>query len=117
MAGVVVSVLLLALNAYTKNYDLGVLVQKHRQATADLRLLREKYLSLITDLKIGKESLKNLSARRDEISGELPSVYSGAPNTTFSAYRKDQTALKRNEEMTFSDSKTDLFLPYALKTC
>src|SRR5882762_3106351 len=33
--GVVVSTGLLVLNAYTKNYDLGALAQKHRQAAAD----------------------------------------------------------------------------------
>ena len=47
--GVVVSTALLVLNAYTKNYDLGEVAQKHRQAAADLWFVREKYLSLITD--------------------------------------------------------------------
>lgn len=115
VAGVIVSTLLLALNAYTKNYDLGALAQKHRQAAADLWLIREKYLSLITDLKIGSETLENLSERRDKIMDELHSVYSGAPSTISSAYRRAQSALKRSEEMTFSDSEIDLFLPCALR--
>jgi hypothetical protein len=115
VAGVIVSVLLLALNTYTKNYDLGALAQKHRQAAADLWLIREKYLSLITDLKIGSETLDNLSERRDKIMDELHSVYSGAPSTISSAYRRAQSALKRSEEMTFSDSEIDLFLPCALR--
>ena len=34
--GAVVSTSLLVLNAYTKNYDLGELAQKHRQAGVDL---------------------------------------------------------------------------------
>lgn len=115
VAGVIVSVLLLALNTYTKNYDLGALAQKHRQAAADLWLIREKYLSLITDLKIGSETLDNLSERRDKIMDELHSVYSGAPSTISSAYRRAQSALKKSEEMTFSDSEIDLFLPCALR--
>ncbi|MDE1463829.1 SLATT domain-containing protein [Spartinivicinus poritis] len=48
--GVIVSTILLVLNAYTKNYDLGELAQKHKQAANDIWLIREKYLSLITDL-------------------------------------------------------------------
>jgi hypothetical protein len=60
VAGVVLSFLLLALNAYTKSHDLGMVAQRHRQAAADLWLLREKYLSLITDLSIGGESLDAL---------------------------------------------------------
>jgi hypothetical protein len=95
--------------------SLGALAQKHRQAAADLWLLREKYLSLITDLKIGQEPLDKLCARRDRILEELHGVYSGAPSSTFSAYRKAQKALKRSEEMTFSDSEIDLFLPDALR--
>ena len=40
--GILVSTTLLVLNAYTKNYDLGELAQKHRQAGADLWIIREK---------------------------------------------------------------------------
>lgn len=115
IVGVVVSTTLLALNAYTKNYDLGALAQKHRQAAADLWLLREKYLALITDLRIGKESLEKLGARRDAILDDLHGVYSGAPSTTFAAYKKAQSALQQQEEMTFSDAEIDAFLPKELK--
>jgi hypothetical protein len=48
--GMIVSTALLALNSYTKNYDLGELAQKHKQAANDLWLIREKYLSLLIDL-------------------------------------------------------------------
>jgi len=47
--------------------------------------------------------------------GELHSVYSGAPSTTFQAYRKAQDALKKYEDMTFSDDEIDTFLPKELK--
>lgn len=113
--GVIVSTTLLVLNAYTKNYDLGELAQKHRQAAADLWLLREKYLALITDLRIGKESLEKINARRDAILEDLHAVYSGAPSTTFAAYKKAQAALKQQEDMTFSDAEIDAFLPQELK--
>jgi hypothetical protein len=115
IVGVVVSTALLVLNAYTKNYDLGALAQKHRQAAADLWLIREKYLALITDLRIGKESIEKLSVRRDALLEDLHGAYSGAPSTTFAAYRKAQKALKEQEEMTFSDEEIDAFLPKELK--
>lgn len=113
--GVVVSTALLVLNAYTKNYDLGALAQKHRQAAADLWLIREKYLDLITDLRIGKESLEKVSVRRDALLADLHGVYSGAPSTNFAAYRKAQKALQEQEEMTFSGDEIDAFLPKELK--
>jgi hypothetical protein len=112
--GVVVSTALLVLNAYTKNYDLGALAQKHRQAAADLWLIREKYLALITDLRIGKESLEKVSARRDALLEDLHGAYTGAPSTTFASYRKAQKALQEQEEMTFSDEEIDAFLPKEL---
>ncbi len=113
--GVLVSTMLLVLNAYTKNYDLGELAQKHRQAAADLWLIREKYLALITDLRVGKESLEKITSRRDELLKDLHGVYSGAPSTTCQAYKKAQEALQQCEEMTFSDAEIDALLPRELK--
>jgi hypothetical protein len=113
--GVVVSTTLLVLNAYTKDYDLGELAQKHRQAGADLWFIREKYLSLITDLRMGERPIEELQKGRDELLKDLHSVYSGAPSTTYQAYKKAQEALQHLEDMTFSDAEIDAFLPKALK--
>jgi hypothetical protein len=115
LVGILVSAMLLVLNAYTKNYDLGELAQKHRQAAADLWLMREKYLSLITDLRMGEKPIEVLQTERDDLLEELHSAYSGAPSTTYQAYRKAQEALKRLEDMTFSDAEIDAFLPKELK--
>lgn len=113
--GILVSTTLLVVNAYTKNYDLGELAQKHRQAGADLWLVREKYLSLITDLRMGEKPIETLQTVRDALLEELHSVYSGAPSTTYAAYRKAQEALHTLEDMTFSDEEIDAFLPKELK--
>lgn len=115
IVGIIVSTTLLILNAYTKNYDLGELAQKHRQAGADLWIIREKYLSLITDLRMGEKPIEALQNLRDELLEELHSVYSGAPSTTYEAYKKAQESLKQLEDMTFSDEEIDAFLPKELK--
>src|SRR5271157_3624128 len=49
--GALISVILLALNLYTKNYDLGEIAQEHKQAANATWFIREKYLSLLTDLR------------------------------------------------------------------
>jgi hypothetical protein len=113
--GAVVSTILLALNAYTKDYDLGELAQKHKQAANDLWIIREKYLSLLVDLAMREKPIENLQAQRDRLLVDLHAAYSGAPNTTFKAYRKAQDALKRYEDLTFADSEIDAFLPKELK--
>jgi hypothetical protein len=113
--GVLVSTTLLVLNAYTKNYDLGELAQKHKQTANDIWLIREKYSSLITDLAMGEKPLESLQKERDVLVEDLHSVYTGAPSTTSQAYKKAQEALQHNEDMTFSDKEIDDFLPKELK--
>lgn len=115
LIGVAVSTALLVLNAYTKKYDLGELAQKHKRAATDLWLIREKYLSLITDLAMGEKPLESLQKERDALLEELHAIYCGAPSTTYQAYRKAQDALKKYEDMTFSDEEIDAFLPKELK--
>ena len=113
--GVIVSTALLVLNAYTKDYDLGELAQKHKQAANDLWLVREKYLSLLVDMRMKEKPLESLQNQREELVEQLHSVYSGAPSTTFQAYKKAQEALKKLEDMTFTDAEIDAFLPQELK--
>lgn len=113
--GVIISTTLLVLNAYTKDYDLGKLAQKHKQAANELWFIREKYLSLLTDLKIGNEVIERIIEKRDDLLKQLHSVYLGAPSTNFKAYKKAQEALKKLEELTFSDEEIDAFLPKELK--
>jgi len=113
--GVFISTILLVLNAYTKNYDLGELAQKHKQAANEIWLIREKYLSLLTDLAIGKKTLEDIQEIRDLLLESLHAVYVGSPSTTFEAYKKAQNSLKMQEDMTFSDEEIDAFLPNELK--
>lgn len=115
IVGVFVSTALLVLNAYTKDYDLGELAQKHRQAGADIWIIREKYLSLITDLRMGEKTIEAIQVERDSLLEDLHAVYSGAPSTTYKAYCKAQKALKNLEDMTFSDKEIDAFLPRGLR--
>ncbi len=115
ITGTVISTVLLVLNAYTKNYDLGEISQKHKQSANDLWIIRERYLSLITDLRIGEKSLKDLTEIRNQIEKDLHTAYSGAPSTNLRAYKKAQEALKNLEDMTFSDEEIDVFLPNELK--
>lgn len=111
----VLSASLLALNAYTKDYDLGEIAQKHRQAGSDLWIIREKYLSLLTDIRVGDVPLELIRVQRDALTEELHGVYAGAPSTNYAAYKKAQEALKKQEDMTFSDEEIDAFLPKELK--
>jgi hypothetical protein len=99
--GFVISVALLMLNSYIKDYDLGELAQK--------------YLSLLTDLRGGLRPSGDLLAARDALMADLHAAYGGSPSTTYAAYRKAQAALQKHQDMTFSDDEIDNFLPGELK--
>ncbi|PXA70486.1 MULTISPECIES: SLATT domain-containing protein [Vibrio] len=113
--GGIASTVLLVLNTYTKDYDLGEIAQKHKHAANEIWLIREKYLSLLTDLRVGTKPLQQVQEERDRLMGDLHSIYVGSPSTNFNAYTKAQDALQNKEDMTFSDAEIDAFLPSELK--
>lgn len=113
--GTIISIILLCLNSYTKNYDLGKIAQEHKQAANDVWIIREKYLSLLVDLSMGQKPIEDLQIARDELLEKLHVVYAGSPSTNYAAYSKAQKALQKKEDMTFSDAEIDAFLPSELK--
>lgn len=115
IVGVVVSTLLLVLSAYTKNYDLGELAQKHKQVANDIWLIREQYLSLLIDLAANGKTQGEVLLERDRLVTALHAVYAASPSTTNAAYRRAQDSLKYKEEMTFSDEEINLILPKELR--
>jgi hypothetical protein len=115
VTGAVVSAALLALNSYMKDYDLGAIAQRHRQAAANLWLIRERYLALLVDIAMKERPLEALQEQRDRLLEDLHAIYIGAPSTNFEAYKKAQAALQKLEDMTFSDAEIDAFLPKELK--
>ncbi len=109
------STALFGLNAYMKQHDLGELSTKHATAASKLWDLRESYLSLLTDFKSGVVTPKEAIQQRDKLQKALLSVYQAAPRTLDDAYRLSQQALQVNEELTFSDSEINKFLPAPLR--
>ncbi|KAA6337678.1 hypothetical protein EZS27_014250 [termite gut metagenome] len=114
IVGVILSTILLGLNTYTKDYDLGEIAQKHTNAANDLWDIRECFLSLLTDMKAGLLSVNQIVARRDELQNRLYNTYSGSPRTNYKAYKEASKALQVNEELTFSDEEINSFLPQEL---
>ncbi|MCP1156995.1 SLATT domain-containing protein [Bacillus infantis] len=113
IVGTVISTILLILNAYTKDFELVSVAEEHRNAANNIWIIREDYLSLITDLK--DMSPDELIKRRDFLQKELSEVYKGSPRTNFKAYEQARDALKNNEELTFSEDEIDLLLPKQLR--
>lgn len=111
----IISAVLLLLNMYLKDNDLGSIAQRHTESAADLWNIRECYLSLITDLKMGDVSIEEIRNCRDRLQEKLSEIYKGCPRTVSKAYKEATDALKLNEELTFADEEIDLFLPIELR--
>lgn len=111
------SIVLLAVNSYTKSFDHGELAQKHKASANQLWGIRERYLSLLVDVRMGERPIEALQKERDAITKDLGVIYRSAPPTNSKAYAKAQDALKNRGDLTFSDQEIDAFLPRELKRC
>jgi hypothetical protein len=109
------AVLSLIVNSYIKDLDPGQSAQKHRETGSDIWDVREAYLSLLTDVRDPAVALADLRKRRDALQAQLYKIYRAAPHTDGKAYGEAQDALKNREDLTFTDSEIDTFLPASLK--
>lgn len=89
--------------------------EKHSTTASKLWLVRESYISLITDVRSRTIALEDAKAKRDALDLKLSEIYGNAPRTTGNAYKAAQEALKLNEELTFTEAEIDLMLPVALR--
>lgn len=111
--GAVASVILLALNTYSKNFNPVEVAQEHKVAADLLWKIREEYVSLLTDFEI--LSVEQIIEKRDELQERCSTIYSQYPGTDKKSYRKAQKALKVEQEQSFSESEIDVMLPDAVR--
>lgn len=109
------SAVLLAVSTYAKESRQSELSVQHRTTAAELWIIRERYVSLIGDLRAGAIGVERARGLRDEYMEQSARVYSSAPRTTAAAYKAAGLALKRDGELTFADAEIDAFLPAPLR--
>lgn len=114
ITGSFLSTILLGLVLYFKEASLGEQAQKHTFTASKLWGIREKLLSLIVDMRDGRNA-EEIRLQRDHINMELEDVYKAAPRTSGAAYKAAQKALKDSEELYFVDEELDHLLPKQLR--
>ena len=115
------STIILVINIYTRDYDLGKLSKSHADVAGKLWNIRESYISLLADIKIGSLTVDEIKLKRDGLQELLRLVYQNAPRTNFKAYEAASKSLNKDgvintgEEFTFIDEEIDRFLPQELR--
>lgn len=113
--GTIVSLALLILNTYIKNFDLSRIAQEHKKASDLLWKVREEYVSLLTDFEI--LNVNEIRNKRDELQERTSEIYGNSPRTDAKSYIAAQKALKTEEEQTFSEDEIDIMLPNSIRRC
>lgn len=103
------------LSLASKSFKFSEESEAHRDIASRLWDVRESYLSLIADLMSGATSAAEARTSRDELQEATRQAYGDAPRTTPQAFRRASDGLKHNEELTFTSSEIDLFLPETLR--
>lgn len=115
IVGAVLSTILLALTLYFKEASLGEQAQKHTVVASQLWGAREALLSLLVDMSDGRP-IDEIRQRRDTLNTLLEDIYKAAPRTNSTAYSAAQRALKKEEELFFTDAELDKMLPKQLRS-
>ncbi|EMF0052639.1 SLATT domain-containing protein [Enterococcus hirae] len=110
------STISLGLNLYFKNFNLAEEAKNHQIIADKLWLIREKYISLLTDLN--RLSINNITNERDKLMNATHEIYINTPKTDSKSYKlalKALKALKSEEEQFFSEEELDKMLPDHLR--
>ena len=110
----ILSVLLLILNSITLKFDISSDINRHSNATNKLWIVREEYLSVLTDFD--DLELEDIREKRNKLLLKTSEIYSDSPKTSSKSYTETQKALKEDEEQFFSEEELDLLLPPALRS-
>lgn len=111
--GGIVSTALLALNLFFKDFNLADDIKNHRATADDLWIIRERYISLLTDFDVLSEEA--IMQRRDDLQDRTAEIYRTAPSTSSKSYSAAQKALKEDEEQFFEALEIDKMLPEHLR--
>lgn len=112
--GAFLSTVLLGLTLYFKEASLGQQAQKHTAVASKLWGVREQPLSLLVDMNDGQPT-EEIRRQRDVANQALEEIFKGAPRTDARAYAAAQRALKKEEDLYFSDAEIDMMLPKKLR--
>lgn len=109
----VLSAISLYIDSYLKGSDYPSRISSHKIAADKLWVIRERYISLLTDYsELDHSQVIDL---RNELIEKSAEIYEQSPSTSSDAYHMAQINLKDNENQYFSDDELNRMLPKHLR--
>ena len=109
----VISSLSLGLTLFSKEWNLKDKIAKHQNTADELWIIREDYISLLTDSQILDDDV--IAKKRDALNAEVARIYKVAPHTRKSAYEQAKHALQEGGSQYFSVEELNHILPINLR--
>lgn len=98
----------LSINLYSLHSNLPDKIKQHTDAANELWIIRELYISLITDFRtLSNEEIRN---NRDKLTERVNQVNKNYPGTDAESYEEARKALKQQEEQTFNEGEAEKIL-------
>lgn len=113
IVSLVLSTILLVIRFINPNDMLKKKIENHKNAANKMWLVKEQYLSLLTDLPY--LDISNIKDKRKELLEVMNKIYQTVPQTSHKAYSQAQKALKENEEQFFTNEELNRILPEHLR--
>lgn len=105
----------LFVSIYCETYDLKTEANHHKRTALSLLSLRERIISLLSDIKCNKLSYDEIVSIKATLYDEYFNICDVAKDTCEKAVNKATKALKIRKDNTYSDSEIDSFLPIILR--
>ena len=103
----------LMINLYQKEAKSSEKAVEHKSFAQKLWLMREKYISLLTDVPLLSD--QEIQKARDDLLEAVDGIYQQEPATSNFAYKMAQKALKDEDEQFFSREELNRLLPSNLR--
>lgn len=104
-----ISIILLTISSYNKNYKLDELAEKHRCAAIELWQVREEYNTLITKSEF--IDYNDLDEKFSKLQKDLRKIYQKVPRTSTKAYIQSKEKLNTSYKEKNSLKSVIKFLP------
>ncbi len=107
-----ISLFILIFSSLSYNFRFHEKALSHDKIANDLWIIRNKYISLLTDFDTLSEN--EIRSIRDELYQATNKIYKSGPGTTSYSYRKAQKQLKVKNSQNFTQEEINNLLPSSL---